>query len=178
MSISIMDAVKTVCTIFVMAVLALVYILGPRRIARGWFGELCSRVITWWNLETAKGLCDREKSDLRARLSKRAARRLEQLGDLDEDLLEGDVAEMPHIPLAYKYSRIARVELCAPGKSEENVKCAYHLIRKKMEANGVRPSQIMKSIHLAVQLTFVQDRHEVEAHLLGDVLGQMKAKAK
>lgn len=127
--------------------------------------KTASRFATWLRTECDKGKVDAHVEGVQSNVSKRAWRKLCQLSQVDlEQVFESEDMDLEFVPLAYKYSRKARVELCCPKFSEANRKCAYHHIRKAMEGAGVRQYQIVKSIHLAVALTFVKDADEMEAH--------------
>lgn len=133
------------------------------------YNKTVSATATWFRTEVDKGKVDAYCEETKSIVSKRAWRKLCKLSQVDlEAVMEAEDHDLDLVPLAYKYSRIARVELCCPKFSEANKKCAYHHIRKEMVANGVRKHQIAKSIHLAVALTFVRDADEIEAdHILG-----------
>lgn len=133
---------------------------------------------TWWNIETVKVQVEEAKLHTIHALSKRATKRLEQLEAVSlEDVMKDDV-NLEYVPLAYKYSRIVRVEMQCPSKSEANIKCAYSAVRKAMVADKVRPHQMCKAIHLSVQLVFVKDKYELEGEMLGDILGTVTSTVK
>lgn len=135
------------------------------------YNKSASALATWFQTEVDKGKVDAQCEAVRSRVSKRAWNKLCQLSQVDLAItMETEDTDLEFVPLAYKYSRLARVELCCPKLSEANKKCAYHHIRKDMVANGVRKHQILKSIHLAVALTFVRDADEMEADHLATLL--------
>nr|QKF95610.1 hypothetical protein 1 [Ginkgo biloba tombusvirus] len=143
------------------------------------YNKTSSVVATWFRTEVDKGKVDALKEDVQSKISKRAWKKISKLDMIDlEGVFSGDDNDLEFVPLAYKYSRIARVELCCPIMSEANKKCAYHLIRKAMLENNVRQHQILKSIHLAVALTFVKDADEMEASHILDLLNPLVEKSK
>jgi hypothetical protein len=143
------------------------------------YNKSTSAIATWFQTEVDKGRVDAQCEAVRSRVSKRAWAKLCQLSQVYlADSMEAEDTELEFVPLAYKYSRLARVELCCPKLSEANKKCAYHHIRKEMVANGVRKHQIVKSIHLAVALTFVRDADELEADHLCTLLDPLVEKCK
>lgn len=133
-----------------------------------------SSILIWLRSEWAKGFVDAKTSQVRSKVSRRAWKRLQALEEAAlADVIDSEDIDLEFVPLAYKYSRIARVELCCPKYSEANKKCAYHLIRKEMEARGVRKGQMVRAIHLAVKLTFVKDQDEIESDHLFSLLNPL-----
>lgn len=143
------------------------------------YNKTASTVATWFQTEVDKGKVDAYCEATKSAVSKRAWRKLCKLSQVElEAVMEAEDHDLEMVPLAYKYSRMARVELCCPKFSEANKKCAYHHIRKEMAANGVRKHQIAKSIHLAVSLTFVKDADEMEAEHILSLLDPVVEKCK
>jgi hypothetical protein len=143
------------------------------------YNKTSSLVATWFRTEVDKGKVDALAEDIKSRVSKRAWKKVSKLDVIDlQEIFSGDDNELEFVPLAYKYSRIARVELCCPVLSEANKKCAYHLISKTMLGNGVRQHQMLRSIHLAVALTFVKDADEMESTHILSLLNPLVEKCK
>lgn len=120
-------------------------------------GEILS---TWWNTYMFKVRNRRRRMLVRMGTSRRAARLLRHLYEEDQEDFDTEVVGTP---LAFRMSRLARAALHFPKYSPANERIVSDWIQRHWPEN-LRTTHKLAVLPLAIKLTFVADKFEIEAN--------------